>query len=212
MGQDEPSGWPWPTGERWLGRFENRAGDELRRRRSGRELADEPRVVCARAIQRLEANRGHDHLPTGRDSTSVVDFWQRPAGNRHKARKTECGPSSVFERRQWRAVHYNEKRQGLLGSAECPDGGEAGDSVFHRGEDAPIRIKSPAFDSSPAGLASASATLRPPSGPQGWECSPLLAHLSGFERTLFAFARNAAYKIARSPGNWTMMHPIAHRG
>src|SRR6185312_17129301 len=28
------------------------------------------------------------------------------------------------------------------------------------------------------------------------ECSPLLAHLSGFERTLFAFARNAAYKKA----------------
>lgn len=32
----------------------------------------------------------------------------------------------------------------------------------------------------------------PPPGPQGWRCSPLLAHLSGFERTLFAFARNAA--------------------
>ena len=45
--------------------------------------------------------------------------------------------------------------------------------------------------SSPAGLPSAFATLKPPPGPQGWKCSPLLAHLSGFERTLFAFARRA---------------------
>ena len=44
---------------------------------------------------------------------------------------------------------------------------------------------------SPAGLKPACATLRPASGPLGRECSPLPAHLSGFDRTLFAFARNA---------------------
>src|SRR6185437_8793729 len=103
---DEPDYWPWPTGERWPGRFENRDGDELRRRQSGREPADEPREVCARAIQRPEANREHDHHPNGREPRGVADFWQRPAGNRHKARRTECGPSSVFERRQRRAAHY----------------------------------------------------------------------------------------------------------
>ena len=52
--------------------------------------------------------------------------------------------------------------------------------------------------SSFAGLPSASATLRPPPGPQSWRCSPLLAHLSGFERTPFAFARNAAVETWES--------------
>ena len=48
----------------------------------------------------------------------------------------------------------------------------------------------------PAGLPSASAPLRPPPGPQGRECSPLLARLSGFARTLSTFARNATANSA----------------
>lgn len=43
----------------------------------------------------------------------------------------------------------------------------------------------------PAGLEEAGAKRRPTKGPQGRECPPLRTHLFGFERTLFAFARNA---------------------
>jgi hypothetical protein len=51
------------------------------------------------------------------------------------------------------------------------------------------------FGVGPAGLKPASAPLRPASGPQGRACSPLRAHLSGFARTLFAFARNATVRV-----------------
>jgi len=52
----------------------------------------------------------------------------------------------------------------------------------------------------PAGFPSAVATLQPPPSPQGRQCSPLLAHPSGFARTLFAFA-------CRATGN-SMVGPV----
>ena len=51
----------------------------------------------------------------------------------------------------------------------------------------------------PLGLPSACATLRPPPGPRGRKCSPLLARLSGFARTLFTFARTATASMSRLP-------------
>ena len=65
---------------------------------------------------------------------------------------------------------------------------------------------------SPAGLPSAFATLWPPPGPPGWRCSPLLAHLFGFDRTLFAFACRATGKIpTAAPGRAGEMTKHARR-
>jgi hypothetical protein len=149
------------------------------------------RAVCAGAARRRQAKRARDRPPKcGASRASPVSVRWR-GGNRRRVRRSGCGRGRVYRRRRWRRLRRGGKRRGVHGSGVSRDDERVDDNVFQGREDACAtrgwRERAPA----PAGLPSACATLRPPPGPQGRECSPLLAHLSGFARTLFAFARNA---------------------
>ena len=124
-------------------------------------------------------------------SSSLRGGGQRRADSRCRVRRSECDRGRVYLRPRRPRLRRAGRRRELRGSAERRDGGRVEDNFFHGGEDDGAERAWRVPSACPAGLPSVSATLRPPPGPQGRQCLPLRARLSGFARTLFAFARNA---------------------